>query len=397
MQKNSIEVPDIVITVGTAVGSSLALVEAITTKIGCKAYILCTDEKASKILSKSKFIEEVCFIKGESEEVYIASIKKWYKEKNFSIIPILYFSTDTSCFYIDKHRDWFEHRFKLCLPSSDIIRKFTNKGIAEPEALKHGLIIPKSLFVNSEKKIEEVIRNFKFPLILKPQATYLKNNIDFKIKVIEDQKDFVRIAQNYIDSEKFFLCQEFIPGGNDCSYYYLFYRSKTGFIKENIGKKTLQSTPNGGIMLKGKSEFNKDLSLICQNFLESINYEGIGGIEFKKYNNKFYFIEMSVRLEGFFKINEISKSHISLTSYYDLVEKIFIPNGVLKSKQIDGYIYMAFMPTMLYFMKNKRVDLLIIEALKSVFSPRVKLDIFSYKSISPFFYQIIQLLKGKYK
>lgn len=386
--------PDIVITAGTAAGSVLALAEAITAKIGCKAYILCTDEITSKILSSSKFIEEVFLIKKIDEESYIGSIKQWRETKAFEVLPILYFTTDTSCYYVDNYRGWFEQNFKVCLPSSHIIKSFTQKGLAEPEAFKNGLIIPKTLVIKNKVDISIVVQEFIFPVILKPQATYLKNSIPFKIKVIKDKEEFLIIATNYVDSERVFLCQEFIPGGNDSSFYYLFYRGKNGEIIENIGKKILQSTPNGGIMLKGKSEFNEELSKICKRFLENINYQGIGGIEFKQYNNNFYFIEMSVRLEGFFKISEISNSPISLVSYYDLTQGT-ISKELLGTKQKDGYIYMTFLPVILNHLKNKKIKLLVVDGLRAIFDPKFKLDVFSYKSIKPFMLQFIYLFKRK--
>ncbi|MCG3860918.1 hypothetical protein I3247_04795 [Psychrobacter sp. Ps5] len=385
---------DVVITAGTAVGSVLALAEAITTKTGCKAYVLCTDKKASKILASSRFIDDVVFIPMGSEQEYIAEIQRWYKKAQFKENPILYFTTDTTCFYIDNHRAWFENNFNLCLPSSEIVQQFTQKGLAEIKAVEAGLMVPKTKVIVNSDDIESILISFKFPVILKPRATYLKQGLDFKIKVIHNKNDFTLFVNKHVKNKNTLLCQEFIPGSDDTSYYYLFYRSKGGNIFENMGRKTLQSTSEGGIMLKGISEFNQDLSCICKDFLNNINYQGIGGIEFKKHSDQFYFIEMSVRLEGFFKLSEIAKTPLGLISYYDIAEEN-IPSNINKSKQKDGYIYIDYVSTLVNHIKNRALIHVITDSLNIMFNPKVKLNVFSIRDYKPFGLQVSNLFGRK--
>ena len=387
---------NIVIAANTAVGSTLALADAIVNKIDCKVYVLCTDRITSRIFTSSRFINEVVYINARSEQEYIDEVQNWHKDANFKEKPIMYFTTDTTCFYVDNNRAWFETNFELCLPSSDIIQTFTHKGLAEIKAAESGLVVPQTRVIKSSEDIAIVLSEFQFPIILKPRATYLKDGIDFKIKVIKDKNEFSNFVTQQIESNSSLLCQEFVPGGNDASYYYLFYRSKDGNIFESIGRKTLQSTPYGGIMLKGISEFNQELSVICKDFLCVIDYQGIGGIEFKKYNGKFYFIEMSVRLEGFFKISEIAKTPLSLISYYDLVA-CKIPSGLSDAKQQDGYMYIDFISTFINHLKNRAIILSMFDILKIVFNPKVKLNIFTIRDCRPFLMQVINLFKRKQK
>lgn len=374
---------DIVITAGTATGSVLALAEAITSEVDCNAYVLCTNEVACKVFASSRFVKSAIYINAVDEQIYITEIQNWYKQTEFEHKPILYFTTDTSCFYIDSNLDWFESNFDLCLPSSNIIQKFTKKGLAEVKASEAGLTIPKTLVINNIIDIDTVISSFSFPIILKPRATYLKKGIDFKIKVIRDKEEFLNFCAKYIENKNTLLCQEFVPGGNDTSYYYIFYRNKSNDIFENIGRKTLQSTPDGGIMLKGLTEYNEQLSELCKNFLNTIDYQGIGGIEFKKYNGKFYFIEMSVRLEGFYKICEASNSYLSLISYYDITG-LEIPSTLKSAKQIDGVVYTDLISTLKYYLKNKNILTALQDLTRAVTDPKSKINNFSAKDAKPF-------------
>ena len=50
---------DIVVTAGTATGSVLALAEAITSKVKCSVYVLCTNENICKVLGSKWMIEDI--------------------------------------------------------------------------------------------------------------------------------------------------------------------------------------------------------------------------------------------------------------------------------------------------------------------------------------------------
>ncbi len=386
------KVKDIIVLVGSATGSALALIRSIKKEVDCKVFVLCTDYKTSKVFESSKYINQVIHIESNNKTEYISNIKEWYEGVDFSEKPILYFTTDTSCFYINNHRQWFEERFEMSLPSSEIIKTYTQKGLAEVSALEAGLTVPKTQIVDTKEDIDKVINSFSFPIILKPRATYLKANIGFKIKVINTKEEFLLETTNLIHQNNTLLCQEFIPGGNNTSFYYLFYRGSNGVINENIGRKTLQSTPNGGIMVKGLVEYNSELSKICRDFLNKIDYKGIGGIEFKKYNEKFYFIEMSTRLEGFYKIAEISNSPLSLLSYYDLSHNIKKRDALLNSKQNDGMMYIDFIPTLVTKVKSRKYISFIGDVFNAIFSPKTKLNVFSMSDPKPFFLTLKNLI-----
>lgn len=385
---------DVVITVGTAIGSALALALAIRKKVDCKVFVLCADKKTAECLKKSKFINEVFLMNSKTEKEYVTKIKEWYSTKAFTEKPILYFTTDTACFYIDNYRNWFEENFTLCLPSSSIIQAFTQKGLAEVEAKKAGLQVPKTQVLKNKNDLEQINNTFSFPVIIKPLATYLKQGIDFKIKVLNNKEAFNSFTKELIENNISVLCQEFIPGGDEASYYYLFYRSKEGVVYGNMGQKTLQSSSKGGVMVKGLTKYNENLAKISKEFLQIINYNGIGGIEFKKHQSKYYFIEMSVRLEGFYKIAEISNSPLSLFSYYDLTDnKKELKTLYEKNpKQKDGYIYMDFFLTWVTQIKEKMFISLFKDFFSITFNRNLKLNVYAQNDTKPFWKSIKNII-----
>lgn len=383
---------DIIITVGSAIGSPLELARSIRREVECKVYILCTNKKVAKIISTSLFVDEVKLISSANEEEYVQNIKDWYESKSFNEKPILYFTYDTACFYINNNREWFEERFKICLPSTDIIKTFTQKGLAEKEATYAGLDVPKTKVLEHLDDTKLIVEEFNFPVILKPRATYLNKDIKFKLKVISEKDKFLDFSSEVLKNGESLLCQEFIPGGDDVSYYYLFYRANDGSIIENIGRKTLQSTPNGGIMAKGIVEYNTELATISRGFLNKIDYKGIGGLEYKKYQEKYFFIEMNTRVEAILEIAEISNSPLSLASYYDLTDNKEALQKAISSKQNDGYTYIDLIPTITARIKSHKYFKLIGDLLTIVFDKKVKLNIYSRFDPKPFWLSLKTLI-----
>src|SRR5690625_4028838 len=172
----------------------------------------------------------------------------------------------------------------------------------------------------------------------------------------------------------------------------MFYRASDGKIWENMGRKILQSPPGGGIMAKGKVEYNKKLSDISRKFLEEIDYKGIGGIEFKYLDNRFYFIEMNVRVEAILQITENSGVPMSLASYYDFNGMNASLKKLEDEPQQDGHVYMAFIPTMVTRIKTRNIIGLMKDLTSAIFSKNVRLNIYSRDDSKPFWNTLKRLL-----
>lgn len=384
---------DIVVAVGSAIGSSLALIRAIRKEVHCRVYILCSNLDSCEILRASKEITDVVLIQGTSAEKYFDEVSHWYKTNKFSEKPILYFTYDNACYYVNKYRNWFEDKFELCLPKSEIVSVYTQKGIAEEAASKAGLKVPKTLILDKEGSVKQIIEFFSFPIIIKPLATYIKNNIHFKTKTFHTIPDFENFIKDISFSENTFLCQEFIPGIDSACFYYLFYRDRSGEVFENMGRKILQSPPGGGVMAKGMECFMDDLSVLSKSFLKTIDYKGIGGIEFKYFNGDYYFIEMSVRLEGFFKIAEDSKTPLGLLSYYDLSNLKENYSSIKLFETVEQTAYIDLLSTINAYRYQRNYMPLILDFFNLIFSKKVRLNIFSKKDVKPFFMFLKKIMK----
>ncbi len=381
---------DIIVFAGSAIGSVLSLLEQIKEKNKCIAYVVCLNSNAQPIFEKSYYVDGVKTLLHNNEEEFFNEFKNWFYQINPREKPVVYFTTDTSCFLVNLYRDWFNKNCKLCLPSSEIITTYTKKGVAELAAKDNGLSIPKTTVIQKVEELNEIVNSFTFPVIIKPRSTYESQIPPFKVKIL-NQDDFYDQTKNYIGKGHCFVCQEYIPGNDDSAYFYIFYRSTTGNLYYVVGRKILQNPPRAGIMAKGLVEDNLELTTQCKDFLEKIDYKGLGGIEFKKYKEKYYFIEMSTRLEGFFKISSAANVPLGFISYNDLLGGE-IGDEIVKLKQKNGGVYLDLKSMIGAHKRNNAYFNIFLDIWRLVFDSKYHLNVYSNKDKKPFFLLLIKLL-----
>lgn len=340
----------IFVLAGTTMGSVLSLCKN-ASKCGAEVYVISFKENFYRFYKSSKYINQTYYIQTNNLLLFC---EKLLKEKQFKIKPILYTTTDSQCLLINKNRKEYEEIFNLCLPSSQIINNFTQKGKAEILAKEHGLFVPKSMIVKTKEDLNYISDHFKFPIIIKPISAITKQKVGFKFKIF-DKNTFIKKNEVFLNNLNNIICQEYIPGDDNSYWFYIFYRNNEGNIIECMGQKTLQTN---GIMTIGTTRFNENLSNLSKMFLEKIDYVGIGGLEFKLYNGKYYFIEMSTRTEGFLPISDMAGVSCALASYNWLSNKT-LPYSKLLKRQKDNVQYTVFFNFFIDYVKTLKVFSLI--------------------------------------
>lgn len=346
---------DIVVLAGSAPHSVLALCK-MAKKQGAHAYVVCVDD-GFDYYGKSRLITESYL----TTKVGLEKFWKSFFERNaFVEKPVLYPTTDAACLLIDENRGYYEEHFELCMPSHQIIATYNDKTLAEEDAVKWGLTVPKTKVVFDEPGLDELDKVLQYPIIAKPQGAIFLHDVGFKFKIIESKEQLSDLREVIRQGCKLVL-QEYIPGDDDDYSFYLFYRGKDGKVHDFTGVKTLQYT---GIMAVGTVQRDEKLASISRDFLNKINYYGIGGIEFKRYNGKYYFIEMSTRTEGFLAIALMSGASLIEASYLDFTTS---QQTILKAKEKTVYIDTFFW--LLNRVKGKKYGKLLQELLLFIFKP----------------------------
>lgn len=378
--------PDIVVFAGGAIGSPISICRNIRKAYEVNTYIICINSlPLQSIFNKSKYVTGVFAFDGiESSSGLLKEMETWYYQMNFEQKPVLISTTDISCIYVNDFRDRYEDLFLLTFPSSKIINVYSSKGLAEIDASEHGLTVPKNRLVKNAVDVDFVELEFDFPVIIKPISTRSEDKLGFKTKIC-DQNDFRSYANSFIENNRHFLCQEYIPGSDKSVWFYLFVRSHSGSVLDVMGVKTLQSPPGNGIMAIGETQGNSELMNICREYLSKIDYEGVGGLEFKYHNGKYYFIEMSIRIDGFVSISDLDLP-LSLIAYEDAIGILDVAKYNIA---VENMKYIDFRPLLLVRLSDKCYGILFKDICRIFIDKHVRLNIFYKDDWKPFAYTFV--------
>ena len=320
---------DIVVLAGTTAWSVLSLCKA-ATEHGAKAYCVCVGLSRPMDYSRNKYVTK-------AYNVHLENLRQFWEDffnlHQFQEKPILFAVYDGVCLLVDENRDFYESYFDICLPSSQIVKAFNDKSLAGDVASANGMTVPKTIHIKEASQIDVVCQSFSFPVIVKPTTAKEHGILKFKMKVLENTDEFRCFSNRLLEDQSHFVCQEYIKGEDNKCKFYIFYRNQKGNVVECMGEKTLQ---DDGIMAIGTTEFDEVLAKSCRLFVEKIDYVGIGGIEVKLHNGKYYFIEMSTRTEGFVAISDMAGVSLSEAAFLDKNGMAFPDN-----RQIDGVRYVA--------------------------------------------------------
>ena len=362
---------DVVVIAG-ALGSSFSICKSIRSKYLIKTYIIFLNSDIEHFSCPTGLVTETVNWVADSANIFFERINEWYSLHTFKELPVLYCTSDESCMFVAQFREWFELKFILTIPDNSIINIYNNKGKSDVSIKRTDLLAPKTLTIKTHDDIETVKKAFRFAVIMKPIDYQNQRKIGFKVKVCDSIDDYSLQSFGILSRRIHFLCQEYIPGGDDKSWFYIFFRMANGTIVDCMGKKIVQHPRGKGNMAMGITCRNEKLAKISQSFLKKIGYVGIGGIEFKEYMGDFYFIEMSTRPEGFIQISNVAETPLPLIAYYDANLEVMDVGRQFIQK--DDRVYVDIIIYLIEIIKSRKyielISLLkILFAKKTTFNP----------------------------
>lgn len=351
---------DIVVLAGSTPWSVLSLCKC-AYKYKVKTYAVCVNNVWGKKYAHSRYVFKGYDVR-ENELNGFWDV--FFAENSFADKPILYVTNDYVCQLIQQNRPFYEQHFSLCMASPYIVESFIDKNKACNEAARHGLVVPKTKEILFSKDIDEIINCFQFPVIVKPVTFRDHSLAGFKTQICKNAVELTSFLHTSWKEDIHLQCQEYIPGEDKDCWFYQFYRNKDGKMMVCMGEKTLQTN---GIMTIGTTKCDKQLDEICRLFLDCIDYVGIGGIEFKKYNGQFYFIEMSTRTEGFLPISDMAEVSLAEASFRDFSGKLWN-----EKRQIEQTRYVVFLSWLLNAVKTHNAFYAIGSYIRMIFSRKTK-------------------------
>lgn len=348
------------------------------------------------IISKSKYIiEKIFFDETDYEYNLILALTEFGKKQQYK--PVLFMASDTDLEIISKNRNDLTDYYHFSLPSNKMIKDLLNKEKFIDLAFENGFEIPRSIRINNLNKLENQTQNFSFPYIIKPSW---RNNDWlykfgekklFQINSIEDLYLFQELARD-VKSE--FIIQQLITGNDENIYCTFCILDKNSDILQ-IGccQKIRQYPKNFGNTSIARTFFSKQLEEMTNNIVKSLKLVGYVNIEFKfdQADKKFKIIEITPnRFNRQFLITAICGLNLPFTLYQmelDIIDKgnelSFISGSWLSEVNEIRTI------------KDYKDEYSFLKYIKILLNIR-RAEIFSIRDLKPFYYLIINGIKGYY-
>tara|TARA_B100000686_G_scaffold343464_1_gene424363 strand:+ start:662 stop:1990 length:1329 start_codon:yes stop_codon:yes gene_type:complete len=238
-----------------------------------------------------------------------------------------------------------EHKIKFIGPKSSHIEMMGNKIKAKIIAADNGIQnIPGMNNLDDIEEVKKFINKVELPIIIKAanggggKGMRIINDINqleksIKSAKIESKKSFnddTLYIEKYLKSPKHIEIQILADshgnvltlGERNCSI-------------QRKHQKLIEESPCDELTNQERIKINE----LCVNLIKSINYEGVGTLEFLYENNNFYFLEMNTRLQVEHPVTEMV-TNTDLVKQQILVasgEKIYIKqeNIIIKGHSIE--------------------------------------------------------------
>lgn len=384
--------PCVILTEGAA-GHTLGMIRSIGRR-GIPVYVLvmpCWDPRISSILVKSRYCKAIQTIPRTSDANGLCrDALEWLKKQSFPTKPVLIPINDRVCTYVAECREKFSERFEVCMPSNDVVLSMLDKKRAYILAEAAGLKIPKTYSAGSITELESLVHKCEFPLIVKPTWWCERGKSDFKAERCDCQEQLLGTGGRLIRSGATILVQQYIPGDDDSVEVYMFYRTRDGRkIHGCTGRKLRQIPPGVGNMASGRAIQLAHVTEISERLLKHIDYRGLGGIEYKRHGQTSYFVEMSIRPEGFHMLAIKAGIDLPWIAYSDMVRS---QSNNCPDIQKNAF-YINVRSHISLWRKHRKEVPALREMLKVVFMRRTQFDLWDWRDPMPWWAATKEWLK----
>lgn len=225
---------------------------------------------------------------------------------------VLYPLSDRHVLIVSRHRAALQEFYEFVMPPHDIMEQLTTKDGLQAVALETGVSSPQTLYVDRNgSSIAEIAERVTYPVILKPtESTYwhkpeiarqLRSGLlSGRAKVVqcdspaELQDAYERIAVH----DNRLVVQEVVPGEDGRLVYISFYFDRDSRPLATFAGRKLRVIPTGfGSASYVRSFYDEKLKETAFQLLESVGYQGLGGLEFKRdpRSGEYQLIEFNTR------------------------------------------------------------------------------------------------------
>lgn len=245
---------------------------------GVKVYV--ADTSRRNICSMSKFSAGSFSYPDPftEEEAFIKCLKTKVNE----LKPRVLLPTHDESIIIMRHRDEFPKELLIPYANEKLLLNMANKAWATEKANMSGVPIP--IVYNSIEDIKVYPVVFKTVFGNSAKGVYFPKNKEELLKLQELHKNEETLLEEWI-------------GGTDYSVDCVRWN---GFWQSSVYRALVTKTDGGGTTTQREIVMMKELEKYAKMFLDSIDFNGVCGIDFRydSANNRIAFIEVNARFTG---------------------------------------------------------------------------------------------------
>ena len=223
--------------------------------------------------------------------------------------PVLFPTSDNAVHAYAAREDVLRPYVCLTTPSSDIIAKTAAKDALFRTAREKGIPVPETYVPKSLDDVKAFASSIPYPCLIKPvrSNSWHQQSVQKTLKGISGGSEksilaktpealieaYTRISE--LDADV--IVSEAIPGDDRDLVYFAFYRARRWQSLACLGQEGAGDA--NSLWQRQLRCFDRDpmLERISLDFLEKLNYQGLGGIEFKRdsRDGKLKLIELNTR------------------------------------------------------------------------------------------------------
>jgi predicted ATP-grasp superfamily ATP-dependent carboligase len=223
--------------------------------------------------------------------------------------PVLFPTGDNLIHGYSAREEALKPYLRLTTPSSDIIQKISAKDALFRTARENSIPVPETFIPKSLEELRAISRSIPYPCLIKPvrSNSWHREAVQKKLKKMSGGSEKSILArtpaalvegyQEISELDPDVIITEAIPGEDHDLLYFAFYRCSDGRIWHFSGRKNRVTPIHFGSASYVESIRDSNLDKISIEFLERLNYQGLGGIEFKRdsRDGKLKLIELNAR------------------------------------------------------------------------------------------------------
>ncbi len=236
--------------------------------------------------------------------------------------PVLILTQDASVHTVSAQRARLEHYYRVEMPTPEVVEALSDKLAFDALAAREGFAVPRSCAIRTRDDLEK-LNLLQPPVIIKPADKGRVNAGTADRAVRAETLEHARaLVQEMLNQVPAVIVQEWIEGPDSEIFFTFFCARSDGTPAAFFSGRKLQSTPPGvgstAICIPAP-EFADALERETRRFLKSVQYRGLGSLEFKRdvRNGRFLMVEPTVgRTDWQEEIAALSGVNLPVLAYW---------------------------------------------------------------------------------